>query len=238
VPLVIGLFALTLQGALHEPVDSTTIFAGLYTVQVVAWVWPPLRFVAPLLPLLLWYAWRAVPRRPRLRAAAVIVLALIVARSTVLSTERVVRTGYPVPGSQRPDDWQTYQRLLEWVRTRTPRDAVVGANLDPNVFLFAGRRAIRPFRYAPYDLMYRGQRAPLFALGTPAEFVGWLHRFRIDYLILTPSRSLETVQMARLIAFVETGQPRAFVRHEIDPAGFVVYQVDRASLTAPAWPAP
>jgi hypothetical protein len=234
-PLVIGFFALTLRGALREPLDSTTAFAGLYTLQVLAWAWPPLRFVSPLLPLLLWYAWRGVPDRPRLRAVAPILLAMVVARGTVLYTERVVRTGYPVPGAQQPDDWRTYQRVLVWVRTRTAPDAVIGANLDPNVYLFAGRRAIRPFSYAPYELLYSGRR-PLFALGTPAEFVEWVRRFRIDYLILTPSRSLETVQIATLIAFVETGQPRAFVRHEIDPAGYVIYQVDRASLAAPAWP--
>ena len=78
----------------------------------------------------------------------------------------------------------------------------------------------------------------LFVVRTPVDFVEWLRRFRIDYLILTPSRSLESVQLARLIAFVETGQPRAFVRHEIDPAGYVIYQVDRALLAAPAWPVP
>ena len=163
-------------------------------------------------------------------------------------TAQVLRTGYPLPGAQRPDDWQTYQRVLDWVRTRTPSDAVVGANLDPNVFLFAGRRAIRPFRYAPYELIYAG-RASVFApeqpvvrnrreLDTPAEFVEWLNRFGIDYLILTPSRSLETMQIARLLAFVETLQPRAFIRHEIDSAGYVVYQVDRTVLTAPAWAPP
>jgi len=236
-PLVIGLFAMTLRGAFREPFDSTTAFAALYTVQVVAWVWPPLRFVAPLLPLLLWYAWRGVPDRPPLRAVAVILLALVIARSTTLYTARVVRTGYTVPGGQQPDDWQTYQRVLDWVRTKTPPDAVVGANLDPNVFLFAGRRAIRPFNYAPYELMYAGP-GRLFALGTPAEFVEYLQRFRIDYVILTPSKSLETLQIAKLLAFVETEQPRAFVRHQIDPAGYVVYQVDRASLAAPAWPVP
>ncbi len=247
-PLVIGFFALTLRGAIHEPLDSTAAFVWLYTMQVVAWVWPPLRFVAPLLPLLLWYAWRGVPNRPRWRAVAPILLALVVARGTVLYTAQVLRTGYPLPGAQRPDDWQTYQRVLDWVRTRTPPDAVVGANLDPNVFLFAGRRAIRPFRYAPYELIYalrppsltmfQPGRGAVFALDTPAEFVEWLNRFGIDYLILTPSRSLETMQIARLLAFVETGQPRAFIRHEIDSAGYVVYQVDRTVLTAPAWAPP
>jgi hypothetical protein len=232
-PLVVVLFALALRGAFREPLDSTSAFAALYTMQVLAWVWPPLRFMAPLLPLVLWFVWRGVPDRAvRLRTGVAIALAVIVARGTIMSTEQVIRTGYPVPGPQRPDDWQTYQRMLDWVRTQTPSDAVVGANLDPNVSLFAGRRAIRPFRYAPYELMYAGPRTPLFPLGTPAEFVEWLRRFRIDYLILTPSRSLETVQMAKLIAFVETIEPQAFIRHVIDPAGYVIYQVDRTRLAA------
>jgi hypothetical protein len=217
---------------------STTVFVGLYTLQVVAWVWPPVRFVAPLIPLLLWYAWRGLPNHRTLRAAVLVMLIVVVARGTYASTERVVRLGSPLPGPNlRPDNWQDYRRLLDWVRTHTPEDAVVGANLDPDVFLFSGRHAIRPFHYAPYELIYKGG-PQIFRLGTPTEFVQWLQQFRIDYLILTPNLTGEAAQLAKLIAFVETEQPRVFVRHEMGMPGYVVYQVDRSSLRAPAWAVP
>ncbi len=51
------------------------LFVALYCLMLLCWTWPPERFVAPILPLILWIVWRVFQMmQPREALAAVVLI--------------------------------------------------------------------------------------------------------------------------------------------------------------------
>jgi len=199
IPLMLVLGGLTLVGLIARVRGGITLidlFLLLYIVALAVWPWPPIRFMAPLYPLIVLAMWQGVERLSRLlggrghralvfqRATAglAVFLAPTILASTSMST---MGSGTVVPAPACQDDWGEFEGVIDWVEANTPPDAVLASNLDPLLFLYTGRKAVRPFEANPIELYYT-RSTDGEALGPPAELARRLVAAGVDYVITTP----------------------------------------------------
>jgi hypothetical protein len=215
--LMVTGFAVTL---LRRPA-ALEMFVLLYGAAVLSWAWPPVRFVAPLLPMLLLYAYRgagAACRLARLRhretvvAMACLALPLLVQGGWSLrQTARAIAQSGSVemPGMPQ-DDWREMARMFDWIGRHAPPDAVLVGNLDPVLYLYTGRKSVRAFTPDPYLLHYApGEGAA--PLGPPGELLDAIRWYRANYLISAPNASFrEGPYLTRLIADLLRQHPDQF----------------------------
>lgn len=173
-----GLLALALVGLtpvwwLIHRVDRHSVLPwalAAYMAIVVAWPWPPVRFLLPVLPLLLtgvvWAGSRVLSRWPWLAVGLASALFAAAVGQTAWMGTRTHALEYPayphVPDAELAH-WDRYAALLGWIEANTAPDAVIASGFDPMVYLYTGRLAYRPFVGRPVDLYY-GAGGP--ALGT------------------------------------------------------------------------
>lgn len=197
------------------------------------WVWPPTRFIAPIVPLLLWLGLDALHGKARL---LVIGMGVVVGAAGALGTLRVAATaterGSVWPSASTAEDWRKISPLLEWVKHATSPGAVITGNLDPAYYLFTNRVAVRAFEPDSYALYYAplGHARP--PLGTLEDFRRRLLRARVDYCIWTPARGFgEGPHFRRLLDELATEFPGSLrVVAGEEASGYVVYAVDRSRL--------
>lgn len=180
------------------------LFVALYCLMLLCWTWPPERFVAPLLPLLLWIVWRAVrlfPIREAVVAAAVVAALLSLwTDGTRLSITR--QDGYFPPGGQVSDNWYEMRKLFTYIRANLPQDAILLANLDPLFFLNTGRKAVRGFAPDGYSLFYAQRQEGV----TPDQLSAAIVENQVNYVVLTPDRDFaESTSFHRSVAALERG---------------------------------
>ncbi len=201
--------------------SALEIFVLVYGALVLCWAWPPVRFMAPLLPALLLYAYRgawAACRTAGLRhretVAAMACLALPLLVQGIWSLRRtalaIARSGsVEMPGMPQ-DDWREMARMFDWIGKNSRLDAVLVGNLDPVFYLYTGRKSVRAFVPDPYLLHYAaGEGAS--PLGLPAELLATIRRYRANYLVAAPNASFrEGPYFARLTADVLRDHPREF----------------------------
>ncbi len=161
------------------------LFLALYCGMLPAFVGPPRRYIAPVLPLLLWLVWRAfqnIKRQELLAACLVIALGvpLTVDFARIPDTRRF---GDFPESSLAPNDWSRMQLLFGYLRSQTPADAVVMANLDPVFYLNTGRRAVRGFLPDGYKLYYSSQ-----PVTTPDQLAAEIISNGVGFVALTPDR--------------------------------------------------
>ncbi len=171
-------------------------FVAIYLGIVLLWAWPPTRFLAPLLPALLYYAYLGTLACCRWagwngRTAGIVVasLAILLAAQSSLAlargmAEATTQGHVGVPNCDQ-DDWAETQRLLDWVRLHTPPHAVLMANIDPLVYLYTDRHSLRGFLQNPFLLHY-SQDPQAWPLGDPATGMATIERRGVDYLVCTP----------------------------------------------------
>jgi hypothetical protein len=162
------------------------LFLILYCAMLLCWAGPPQRFLVPLLPLVLWIPWRAFQnvKHRELLAATLIVLFLI---PVWVDSERLRdawRFGEFSQIPRPPNDWHKMQILFDYIRTKTPADAVIMANLDPVFYLNTGRKAVRGFFPDGYKLYYVSSNSVI----TPDQLASEIMRNGVSYVALTPDR--------------------------------------------------
>ena len=183
------------------------IFAWVFFLSslLLLLVWPfhPLRYVAPLVPLLVLFLFRGMAAaenwlaarggdylfkelRVKLAWAPAVLLLLLngvwLSSYLLIRDEQTTRGGY---GSRVPYSWAGFEESFAWIRQNTAPDARLATAYDPMYFLYTERRAIRPalHRSATYFYPY-GQAKP--DVGSVAEIKPELDALRIDYLIIDP----------------------------------------------------
>ena len=237
IPLMLVIGALVLIGLiarLRAGPGILEVFFGTYVLALLIWPWPPIRFLAPLYPLLLLFAWHGVltiSRLPHGSGTRLIVLqrvtagfAILLAATNLAATgTSVAGSGMIVPAPQCQDDWAEFEQVIAWIEENTPPDAVLASNLDPLLFLYTGRKAVRPFEANPVELYYlrRPEGEPL---GPPTELARRLNGAGADYVITTPGTCFREKQHLerQLVALSATDGPVA-----ID--GLVVEEIERFS---------
>jgi hypothetical protein len=180
------------------------LFFLLYMLTLDLRVGPPQHLVAPVLPLILWLVWRSVrTMTPReMPAGAVLILAGFTLFATLRQTPVTIRNGTFPPSADLPNDWKEMEKMFAWVRSNTPPDANVMANLDPLWYLNTGRKAIRGFTPDPYRTYYSPGLAPITAAGLSAEFL----KSRPAYVVISPDRDfIESTSYTRAVEALERG---------------------------------
>ena len=91
--------------------------------------------------------------------------------------------GYPYPSSlKEPISWSSYEAIFHWIKNNTQPDDIIASGLDSMVYLYTGRRALRPFAMNPMALFYF-QDTPPFTLD---NLINALRDYQPKYLIQTP----------------------------------------------------
>jgi hypothetical protein len=162
------------------------LFIALYCLMLLCWAGPPQRFVAPILPLVLWIVWRAFQNARRQEAvmAAAIIFAAAPLFVDVSRVRNTIRYGAFPASNQTPNDWNRLTALFSFIRANTPPDSVLLANLDPMFYLNTGRKAVRGFFPDGYKLYY----APSSSVITPDQLAKEIMANGVSYVALTPDR--------------------------------------------------
>ncbi len=212
-----------------RPMTVVHLFLAIYAAMLLAWAWPPERFVVAVYPMVLclgWQSWRAVLERfpgraSLLRAAGFALLAAVAGQGLWNLTH--LSEGTPPFG----DAWSDTSPLLAWIRDKTPADAVILTNLDPLFYLYTGRKAVRGFQADPYRLYY-APKPDSQPLGTLADFRETIRKQRVTYIVRAPNKGFaEGPYLDRLIMELVTSDPVAIklVAQGRDPR-FQIYRVE------------
>jgi hypothetical protein len=180
------------------------LFVILYCLALLIRVEPPVRLMGAILPLALWIVWRAV-REVKIReatAAATLLIALTAVWADARRLPVAWREGVFTASDRAPDDWRELEKAFAYIRTQTPPDAVVIANLDPMFCLNTGRKATRGFVPDGYRLYY----APKNSLVTPDRLTHDMNENGVSYVALTPDTGLpESTAYRRSVEALERG---------------------------------
>ncbi len=234
--LTLSIFVLRGMAAdLRKPFCFAPLWFGAYSLTLIAWVWLPVRYEAPLLPLgLIWVVKTALElksKRLKTAVAGVLIAAAVSCAAVTCATEL---RWYQPPASALVDAAEEFRRLrnlTSWAAEHTDPSAVLAANIDPAVYLLTQRKSIRLFTYDPYTLIYEEEQT--------REPVGSLHTFtehilnnRIDYLLITDLNVfVEGEFLRRLLGRAVVACPSAFqiIMRDRDPRYFVM-RVHRDAL--------
>ena len=111
-------------------------------------------------------------------------------------------SGYFAIEGVAPDNWNEMQKLFDFIHTNASPGSVLLANLDGAFFLNTGRKAVRGFAPAAFDLYY----ATPHAIVTPDQLSRAIVREGATYVALTPDRGLpESESFRRSVAALERG---------------------------------
>jgi hypothetical protein len=197
-----------------------------YLGMVLVWAWPPTRFIVPLLPLILWLAYRGGERWPPLTAGLAALLLVCGAINQLHLVGAVREKGGAWFRASGVDDWYRMSDQIDWINANAPSDAIVVAVHDPTYYLMTGRKSIRPFNFDPLLLNYNLRRQPGSGLGGTNDFLKRLLRVEADYVVVTPRDGV-----ASLTTDLLEKKPGGLTLVMGDPQGFAIYRVKRALLS-------
>jgi hypothetical protein len=222
--LALALAALIITGfaaSLAWRPAALEIFVLLYNAAVLSWAWPPVRFVAPLVPVLLLYAYRGAQavcvllrlhvRETRVALASLALAFLLQGGWSLGQTALTARqTGaVRMPGVPQ-DEWRETVRMLDWIERNSSPGAVLIGNLDPVLYLYTGRKSVRGFVQNPYLLHYTADEQAL-PLGPAGELFDTIRWYGANYLVSAPNASFrEGPYLARLTADLLREHPDQF----------------------------
>ena len=207
-------------------------FLAVYLIMILLWPWPPSRFLAPILPILVPYLLigilvigrRLFSRRLYQIFAAVGLIVILVSNMMQVYTvhQKNQLTGLPFVNSDV--SWSSYERIFDWLRTNTQVNDVVASGLDTMIYLYTDRQGFRPFQHKPLSMFY-GQDSP--ALGTIEELIQFLDTYHAKYLVHFPMpRFAEEKPLAELIEKVRIQHPDMLkpIYTDIDER-FIIFEV-------------
>ena len=172
------------------------LFFCLYSFMLLCVIWPPQRFVAPVLPLGLWLLWRVIgdtKQREALTACLIILSGLAIWANV---------RDLPNAGGQAGNRWSDMNRLFAYIKTNTPPDALLLADLDPVFHAATGRPVIRGYSAQAYGLYYAETQAGV----TPDQLSAAIRHEDVRYVAVTPNRDLaQSESFHRSVEALERG---------------------------------
>ena len=183
-----------------------------YLLLILLWPWPPYRFLVPILPFLLGYFFEGVRgfcQRGKIRTWYLLSvgLLLIATNCAVLAKygHEARKFGYPyITLAQHPASWASYKDVFVWLKTNSLPEDVIASMEDPMIFLYTGRRAIRPFKISPGLLGYGDD---LKSYGTAEELWETLKAYEVRYLVKLPILAFDQARIDGLISEVQKRYP-------------------------------
>ena len=230
---------------MRQNVRSLYLFILFYFITIMMWVWPQDRFVVPVIPFLLLFAYKELSRiccklfqSKTLRSSATFILGIFISIPLVynlfLCTKETMKQHAVslsfVPSIYGQDNWENTRDLLDWIRQNTSQDSIVLGNLDPTYYLYTGRKSVRSFYDDPYLLFF--SEKPETAMGQVSDLVQRVVAYRIKYIIRTPSIFYrEGPIFNKILDRFIFCYPEALhlVKEGSDPS-YKVYEVDQGKL--------
>jgi hypothetical protein len=180
------------------------LFVVLYCLALLCWISPPERFLAPILPLVLWIVWRVIrlmKAREALAALVLIAIALPLWADAIRLFPARSNGAFAMQGAPA-DDWNRMRMLFDFIRANTAPDNVLLANMDGAFFLNTGRKTVRGFAPNGFDLFYSARQSAV----TPDRLSNAILMSHVAYVVLTPDRGLaESASFHRSVEALERG---------------------------------
>lgn len=180
------------------------LFVAFYCLALLCRISPPERFVAPVLPMILWIVWRVL-RWMKSREALAAMLVIVLAIPLWADFSRVpaaLRSGVFQIAGEPVDDWKEMEKVFGSIRANTAADAVLLTNLDRTFYLNTGRKAIRGFEPDGFEMYYGPRQSPV----SPDQLSKAILEQRAAYVALTPDRGLaESASYHRSVEALERG---------------------------------
>jgi hypothetical protein len=188
-------------------------FMMAYFLLILLWPWYPSRFLVPILPFLLCYFFQGlsnfISRWKIIKFYLLPVgLSLVVAANLTLlywHGQETRKFGYPYVGLQQdPASWDSYKDIFQWLKTHSQPEDVIASMEDPMIFLYTGRRAIRPFKITPALLGYGDD---LQSYGSAEDLVQTIKAYKIRYLVTVPIRAFNQELINGVISEAQNHYP-------------------------------
>jgi hypothetical protein len=173
--------------------ESAWLAVGAYLCICLCWAWPPARFIAVILPLILFIIWETLARVGMYRfttGLAVLTFCFALVGDLRQNVPQSFSSGQSHT-HQPADDGAGMNGVFSWLRNNAPENSVVLADLDPLVFLYTGRKSTRNFNLDPRKLFYSLGPPPEDALGSLEEII---RSTPADFLIVTPEEAFALQQ--------------------------------------------
>ncbi|HUP01917.1 MAG TPA: hypothetical protein VM737_10410 [Gemmatimonadota bacterium] len=219
------------------------VFMVLYVATVIVWAWTPTRFLVPVYPLLLLFAWRGarfvLPKIAPGRAVdwvgrgAVVALALIAGWGLGHTAYAAAQLGAVCSGGVCSTSWDDIRSMHSYLRGNTPPDALLMGSVDPQLYLFTGRKAIRSFEWDPYLFYYTPTSGSgIEPFGRPDALAERIAASGADYLISLPSMTRRDSLLNDQVSGLRREHPGALRRIWTGSSeGPRVYEIDPSRLT-------
>lgn len=258
---------LTLVGAwqcARRPGRVPYLFFAVYVGLIVLHPFSPLRYVLPLVPVVVLFvlvgaesvgAWTASEGRRQIHSS--------VAGALVALTLAVPMLWLHDIGRRESDDtvlgwygldlgygWSGFEETFRWVRTHTAPDAVLGTMFDGTYYLHTGRQAVRPYIQHAETYFYPLGNAQPF-VGDPSDVLAALDDLGTTHIVLDPvtgyaERRVAALMLRELLASPSSGSERVFVssdgHHEVyrlhatRASGVIPETLDQSAPNHPATP--
>lgn len=188
-------------------------FLMAYFGLILLWPWYPIRFLVPILPFLVGYFFQGLSnsiRRWKWNKSyllAVGLIFLVAANVTLLYQHGQVAEKFLYPYStlpKSPASWDSFTNIFHWLQTQSQPDDVIASMEDPMIFLYTGRRAIRPFKITPGLLGYGDDLA---AYGSAEDLFTTLRAYKVRYLVKVPIFAFDQDIINGLISAVQKQYP-------------------------------
>jgi hypothetical protein len=180
------------------------LFVALYCLMLLCLTSPPERFVAAILPLVLWMMWRVVRLMGNREALAAMVLlgALLPLWADAIRIPATRASGYFQISGPPADNWSDMRKLFGFIKTDISPDSILLANMDGVFYLNTGRKAIRGFVPNGFELYYAAKPSVV----TPDQLWSAILRSQVNYVVLTPDSGLpESAPFHKSVEALERG---------------------------------
>lgn len=245
VAVSILLFAFTCGGLINDVrknIGSLNLYILFYIVIIIGWVWPPTRFLVPIMPLLLAYAYKEFGlcvdffKLDKVKKYIYVLFVVIIGAQMLdglllCTKETLKRQAVSLNTIKFPqEDWRKTAELFKWIRQSTPQDTVLMIGmLDPACYLYTGRKAVRGIPANPY-LVYYSHKPETVQEGM--ELANRIIVYQVKYVVRTPGTffkedSIYNDMLDRLVS--EYPGALRLVNEGIDPS-YRVYEVDQGKL--------
>jgi len=197
VVVAVLIWSTLIPGWIRRRHETWAIYLVLYFAVLMVWPFPPgPRFLVPVLPLILLAMWegfqRVQPSARELRVTAAIVGAAIVVAAAYGGHVRLTNAQVKPPSLQR----------YEWIRSNTAPGDVIACVLDPNCYLYTGRKAVSivsildvaPFYGPPGKFQIRTESVAEVIRTSNAEYVMVEPVPRVKYVIDLAYEALKQLQ--------------------------------------------
>lgn len=228
---------------MRQNVRSLHLFILFYFGTIIMWVWPPVRFLLPMVPFLLFFAYKEFSRIcsrviksgtiiTYFSMILIVLLGIQMIHGLLSSTRETIKRQAVsfVPPMYQQDDWAVMKELFDWIQKNTPQDSILLGNLDPTYYLYTRRKAARGFATDPYLVYYSDTQEP--APNAVPDLVKRIAGNRVRYIIRTPSSYFRDAEIFNgiLDRFISC-YPEALhlVKEGSDPS-YRVYEVDQGKL--------